>query len=110
MDTILRRLLEIEGVTGALCAGKDGLVVAGTLAGGDEEMLGAMAAACFDSSLRYIDQLGMGTVRYALFETPGGAIQVADAGEMLLVVQSTQRAGLGRIRMELARAAQRLAR
>lgn len=110
METILQRLLEIEGVTGALCAGKDGLVVASTLAGEDEELLGAMAAACFDSTMRYIDQLGMGSVRYALFETPGGAIQLADAGEVLIVVQCTQRAGLGRIRMELSRAVQRLAR
>lgn len=108
MDTILRRFMEIPGVTGALLAGKDGLVVASTLEGEDEELLGAMAAACFDSSSRYIEQLGMGSVRFALFETPGGIIQLADGGDILAVVQSKQQAGLGRIRMELSRAMLRL--
>lgn len=109
MDTFLRRLVEIEGVTGALFVGKDGLVVASTMEGDDEELLGAMAAACFDSSVRYIEQLGMGSVRYALFETPGGVVQVADGGDVLIAVRSTIQAGLGRIRMELSQAARRMA-
>lgn len=109
LDTTLRRLVEIEGVNGALFAGKDGLVVASTLEGEDEEVLGAIAAAAFDASGRYIEQLGMGAVRYILFETPAGTVQVADAGEMLVVVRSTNRAGTGRIRLELTRAAHHLA-
>lgn len=109
METILRRLVEIEGVTGALCVGKDGLVVASTMTGDDEEILGAMAAAAFDAAARYIEQLGMGTVHYTLFETPGGTAQVADAGEMLLVVRSTDQAGYGRIRLEFTQAVRRLA-
>jgi predicted regulator of Ras-like GTPase activity (Roadblock/LC7/MglB family) len=108
VDTFLRRLAAIEGVTGALFAGKDGLVVASTLEGEDEELLGAMVAACFDSSLRYIEQLGMGSVAYALFETPGGIVQVADGGDVLIAVQSTVQAGIGRIRMELMQVARRL--
>lgn len=109
MDATLRRLVEIEGVSGALYAGKDGLVVASTLEGEDEEMLGAMAAAAFDAAERYIEQLGMGAVRFVLFETPAGTVQAADAGEMLVVVRSTNQAGIGQIRLELTRAAQRLA-
>lgn len=109
MDTILQRLVEIEGVTGALCVGKDGLVVASSLTGEDEEILGAMAAAAFDAAGRYIEQLGVGTVRYALFEAPGGTAQIADAGEMLVVVRATEQAELGRIRLELTQAARRLA-
>jgi predicted regulator of Ras-like GTPase activity (Roadblock/LC7/MglB family) len=110
MDTFLRQLMEIEGVTGVLFAGKDGLVVASTLEGEDEELLGAMVAACFDSSLRYIEQLGMGQVCYALFETPGGIVQVADGGEVLVAAQSTPHAGIGRIRLELQHVATQLAR
>ena len=108
METFLRRLMEIEGVTGALFVGKDGLVVASTLDSELEEVLGAMAAACFDSSVRYIDQIGLGNVRYALFETPGGTIQIADGGEALVVAQSTAQASLGRIRMELIQVARYL--
>lgn len=109
MDATLRRLVEIEGVSGALFAGKDGLVVASTLEGEDEEVLGAMAAAAFDAAGRYIEQLGMGAVRYVHFETPAGIIQAADAGEMLVVVRSTGETSIGRVRLELTRAAQHLA-
>ena len=101
METYLRRLMEIEGVSGALIVGKDGLVIASTLDRDHEELLGAMAAACFDASARYIEQVGMGAVRFALFETPGGMVQIADGGEMLLVAQSSLQAGMGRIRMEI---------
>lgn len=109
VDATLRRLVEIEGVSGALFAGKDGLVVGSTLEGEDEEMLGAMAAAAFDASERYIEQLGIGAVRYVLFETPAGTVQAAVAGEMLVVVRSTNQAGIGRIRLELMRATHHLA-
>ena len=85
METVLQRLMEIEGVTGTLLVGKDGLVVASTMEGEDEEFLAAMSAACYDASIRYIDQLGMGDVRHAMFETVGGTIQITDAGELLLV-------------------------
>lgn len=109
MENFLRRLMEIEGVTGALFVGRDGMVVASTLAGDEEELLGAMVAACFDSSERYIGQVGLGTVRYALFETPGGSIQVADAGEVLIAAQANPQAGLGRIRLELGQIARQMA-
>lgn len=109
MDTILQRLMEIEGVTGALLVGKDGLVVASAMEGEDEEYLSAMAAACYDAASRYIGQLGMGDVRHAMYETPGGTIQVSDAGDLLIVVRSNYHANVGRIRMECGQASLRLA-
>lgn len=109
MDGILQRLMAIESVTGALLVGKDGLVIASTMDGEDEEILGAMAAAAFDATTRYIEQLSMGEMRHAIFETPGGAIQVTDGGELLIVVRSANAANLGRIRMEAGHASRRLA-
>jgi predicted regulator of Ras-like GTPase activity (Roadblock/LC7/MglB family) len=109
VDQILQRLMEIEGVTGVLLVGKDGLVVASAMDGEDEEFLAAMAAACYDAAGRYIDQLGMGEVRHAMFETPGGTIQVTDGGDLLIVVRSTYSASIGRVRMESGQAALRLA-
>jgi predicted regulator of Ras-like GTPase activity (Roadblock/LC7/MglB family) len=108
VETILQRLLEIDGVTGALLVGKDGLVVASTLDGEDEEFLGAMAAAGYDAASRYIGQLAMGDVRHTIFETPGGVIQVSDAGDLLIVVRSTSQSNIGRIRIECGHAALRL--
>ena len=109
METILQRLLDIEGVTGALLVGKDGLVVSSTMEGEDEELLAAMAAACHDAIMRYIDQLGMGDVRHAIYETPGGAVQISDAGDLLIVVRSSSLDNMGRIRMECGNASLRLA-
>lgn len=109
METILQRLMEIDGVTGALLVGKDGLVIASTMEGEDEEFLSAMAAACYDATTRYIGQLGMGDIRHAMFETPGGLIQVTDGGDVLIVVRSTLQSNLGRVRMECGQASVRLA-
>jgi predicted regulator of Ras-like GTPase activity (Roadblock/LC7/MglB family) len=110
VETLLQRLLAIEGVTGALLVGRDGLVRASTLSGEEEELLAAMAAAAYDTGRRYIDQLGMGTLRHTLFETPSGAVLVADAGDALVVVRSASHAHLGRIRLELTQARGRLGR
>ncbi len=109
METILQRLMAVEGVVGALLAGKDGLVVASTLDGEDEELLGAMAAAAYDAAGRYIEQLGVGDIRHATFEAPGGIVLVTDGGELLIVVRCTVQANLGRIRMESGQASLRLA-
>jgi predicted regulator of Ras-like GTPase activity (Roadblock/LC7/MglB family) len=109
VENALQRLMAISGVTGALLAGKDGVVRASTLPHEEAELLGAMAAAAFDAANRYISQLNAGGARHALFETPSGAVQVADAGDALIVVRSSQ-AALGRVRLELLRATGQLAR
>lgn len=109
MEAILQRLMAIDGVTGALLVGKDGLVVASTIGGEDEELLGAMAAAAYDASGRYVEQLALGGVRHALFELGRGSIQITDAGELLIVVRATAPTALGRIRVEAERASRSLA-
>ena len=108
METILQRLMAIDGVVGALLAGKDGLVTASTMESEEEELVGAMAAATYDATCRYIEQLGMGEVRHTIIETPGGIVQVTDGGELLIVVRASSPANLGRIRVEALRAAQHL--
>jgi len=113
VENVLQRLMAIPGVTGALLSGKDGVVRASTLPHDEAELLGAMAAAAFDAGARYIPQvpqLGSGAVRHALFETTGGAVQVAETGDALIVVRSSQQAALGRVRLELLRATGQLAR
>jgi predicted regulator of Ras-like GTPase activity (Roadblock/LC7/MglB family) len=110
VETLLQRLMAIEGVTGAMVLGKDGTVRASTLTGREEEVLAAMAAAAFDAATRYIDQAGVGGVRQALFETAGGAVQIADAGDALVVARSAHHLHLGRVRLELSQAQARLAR
>ncbi|HEX6541183.1 MAG TPA: roadblock/LC7 domain-containing protein [Ktedonobacterales bacterium] len=107
METILQRLMAIDGVTGALLVGKDGLVVASAM-DDDDELVGAMAAAAYDASGRYIDQLSIGDIRHVLFETTRGVVQVSDAGDLLIVVRSARDANIGRVRIEMQQAAIRL--
>jgi uncharacterized protein len=104
VETLLQRLMAIDGVTAALLVAKDGMVRASTLAGEEEELLGAMAAAAFDAANRYIGQLGAGNLGHAFFETASGAVLVADLGDVLAVARCADRARLGRIRLELLQA------
>jgi predicted regulator of Ras-like GTPase activity (Roadblock/LC7/MglB family) len=108
VETLLQRLMAIEGVTGALLVSRDGAVRASTLTSDEEELIGAMAAAAFDAANRYVGQLGMGDVGQALFETARGVVQVADAGDTLVVVRCADRQRLGRVRLELLQARSRL--
>lgn len=109
MEIILQRLLAIDGVTGALLVGKDGLVIASTIEGDDEEMLGAMAAAAYDAAGRYIEQIDLGSLRSALFELASGSVQVVDGGDLLLVTRCVANTQLGRVRIEMQQASKSLA-
>jgi predicted regulator of Ras-like GTPase activity (Roadblock/LC7/MglB family) len=109
VETLLQPLLEIEGVSGALLVGKDGLLVAGKAYDQDTEVIGAMAAACLGSLNRYTDQIGQETVRHTIIETPRGSIQIREiSADTLLVVISTLAANLGRVRLDMMRVAQRV--
>ena len=108
MRRIVEDLIRVDGVIGSLLVGKDGLVVASAMDSEDEEMVGAMAAAAYDASGRYIEQLNMGDIRHAMFETTRGVVQVSDGGDLLLVVRSSRDANIGRVRIELQQAGMRL--
>jgi predicted regulator of Ras-like GTPase activity (Roadblock/LC7/MglB family) len=109
METILQRLTELEGVSGAILVGKDGLVVAGTLDGDDAEVLGAMAAACFSALSHYTEEIGTGEARQAVIEARRGTLSMIEIGDLILVVNTTPQVHLGRVRLEMTRASQRVA-
>lgn len=109
MEVILQRITEIEGVAGAILVGKDGLVVAGTMEGEDAEVLGAMAAACFSAVSRYTEEIGTGEARRAVIEAKHGTLFMIEVGDLILVVNTTPQAHLGRVRLEMSHAGQRVA-
>lgn len=108
MDSILQRLTELNDIVNAILIGKDGLIVAGALQDGDEEMLGAMAAAAFGSIADFTTQVNSGEIRHAIIETEAGAIQLAEAGELILVVTTHASGNMGRVRLEMKKACQQL--
>lgn len=111
METILQRLAEIAGVAQALLVGKDGLIVAGTMSSNeDEEVLGAMAAACFSAMLHYSQEIGTGELRQAIIQAAHGTLHLTEIdSDLILVVSTLPQVNLGRIRFEMALAGQQLA-
>lgn len=108
METILQRLTDLDEVTGVIVVGKDGLIVSGTLQSEDEEMLGAMSAAIFGSIGNYTTQINSGEARNVIIETYGGSIQLAEVGDLILVVTTQASSNLGRVRIEIKKACRQL--
>lgn len=106
METILQRLTELDEITGAILIGKDGLIVSGALSSDDEDMLGAMSAAIFGSIANYTSQINTGETRHVIIETHTGTIQLAEVGDLILVVTTRKASNLGRVRIEMKKACQ----
>lgn len=109
MDAILQRLTELDEVSGVILVGKDGLIVSGTLHSEDEEMIGAMSAAAFGSMSNFTKQMNSGEVRHAIIETQNGSIQMAEVGDLILVVTIGRKAfNEGRVRLEMKKACRQI--
>lgn len=108
METILQRLTDLDAVIGAVLVGKDGLIVAGALHSDDEEVLGAMSAAVIGSINNYTTQINSGETRHVIIETKTGMIQLAEVGDLILVVTSNTTGNLGRIRLEMQKTCRQL--
>ena len=108
MERILQRLTDLDDVSGVILVGKDGLVVTGTLHSEEEEVIGAMSAAAFGSIANYTKQINSGEVRQAIIEAQNGTIQLAEAGDLLLVVTTHPTSNLGRVRLEMKKASRQI--
>lgn len=108
METILQRLTDLDEVIGAVLVGKDGLIVAGTLHSEDEEVLGAMSAAVIGSINNYTAQINSGEMRHVIVETHKGMVQLAEVGDLILVVTTSVTGKLGRVRLEMQKTCRQL--
>jgi len=108
VETILQRLTDLDDVSGALLVGKDGLIVIGTLHSEDEEVIGAMSAAAFGSISNYTTQINNGEISHVIIETHNGTIQLAEVGDLILVVTTQASSNLGRVRLEMKKACRQL--
>ncbi len=108
METILQRLTDLDEVSGALLVGKDGLIVIGTLHSEDEEVIGAMSAAAFGSISNYTTQINNEEISHVIIETHNGTIQLAEVGDLILVVTTQASSNLGRVRLEMKKACRQL--
>jgi len=109
VETVLQRLTELEEIHNAIIVGKDGLLVSGILRDDEEEMVGAMSAAAFDSISSYTNQVNNGDTHHVIIETKMGTIQMQEAGDVILIVSTRGTGNLGRVRLEMKKACQQLA-
>jgi uncharacterized protein len=108
VETVLQRLTDLEEIHNAIIVGKDGLLVSGILRSDDEEMVGAMSAAAFDSITNYTNQVNNGDTHRVIIETKLGTIQMQEAGDVILIVSTRGTSNLGRVRLEMKKACQQL--
>lgn len=108
MESILQRLAELSEIINAILIGKDGLLVAGSVQGDEEELLGATSAAAFGSIASFTTQANNGEMRHAIIETEKGTIQFAEAGDLILVVTTSGTGNMGRVRLEMKKACHQL--
>jgi len=101
-------LTDLDEVIGAVLVGKDGLIVAGALHSDEEEVLGAMSAAVIGSINNYTRQINSGEMRHVIIETQTGMVQLAEVGDLILVVTSRTTGNLGRIRLEMQKTCRQL--
>lgn len=112
METILQRLTELDEVLGAILVGKDGLIVTGTLHSEEEEVIGAISAAAFGSISNYANQVNSssGSIRHVMIEAQNCTIQLAEVGDLILVVTTQTPSTLGRVRLEMKKACRQILR
>ncbi len=105
METFLRQLYDIEGVSGVALIGTDGLTFASLMDDPRAEAHAAHAAAAFDTLVRYTRQLAVGGLRQVIVEAANAVIALTEAGDLIVVVEAAPSVNQGRLKLESARVA-----
>lgn len=111
-DAALELLVRLPGIQGAmLVSRRDGIVIAEAVM---EDVRGAALAALAASLLARLEAAARaaegGDPAFLHLQAAGGAVFVMPAGEEILIVAIGERdANAGRVRLEMARAAERVA-
>ena len=104
MEVYLQALFEVDGVIGAILLGKDGLVIASAMEPSRAELHAAHAAAAFDGLATYARQFPSGQARLVILETGVSCVALADAADLIIVVEATPTVNLGHLRLALRQA------
>ncbi len=104
MDEVLRNLNKEIGVTGSAVVSKDGLIIASGLDQDDEAVAG-MAASVFQSASTTAGIMSIGTINMITLESDKGKAFMIDLPDAFLVVLTDAEVNLGRIRIEIRKAA-----
>ncbi len=104
MEEVLRNLNKEMGVTGSAVVSKDGLVIASALSQDDESIAG-MAASVFQSAATTSDIMTIGAISMITLEGDKGKTFMIDLPDAFLIVLTNSEVNLGRLRIEIRKAA-----
>lgn len=113
MNEILKRLRRLPGITGAILAGDDGMLIAAEtgLGGRQSEETAAAVVGTLGRSVREaLGRLGRGELKGAVLSGPGGRAALVAAGPGYLLATLAPDTNLGLARLELAASAAEAAR
>jgi predicted regulator of Ras-like GTPase activity (Roadblock/LC7/MglB family) len=104
MQEVLRNLNKEMGVTGSAIVSKDGLVIASAL-DQDEEAVAGMAASVFQSAVTTSGIMAIGAISMITLESDRGKAFMIDLPDAFLIVLTNSEVNLGRLRIEIRKAA-----
>jgi|GEM_PF-5984912 len=110
MDAILRQLCDLDGVGGALVLSRDGHPLASVMEDDRAQTHATQAAAIFALLDRYTRAVAVGSPRQLVVETPTATLVITVANDMLLLLEASADAPLGRMKLAAAQAARLLVR
>jgi predicted regulator of Ras-like GTPase activity (Roadblock/LC7/MglB family) len=107
---LVSRLERNVGVIGVLLVEvQDGLVVAGAMVSeSTTESAAALGSSLFRRTRKAAGDAGLGDARFVRLEADCGHLCAAGRGDMVLVALTDREANLGRLRIEMMRAAEQL--
>lgn len=109
IDRVLKDLGRIDGVTGSLIVGKDGLIIEKEVSSDiDSELVAAMSSAVFGTAERSTEEMKHDPLQQVMIEGNRGKTLMIDSGEAILVVITNVDINLGLIRLEMKRNAVRI--
>lgn len=109
IDRVLKDLGRINGVSGSLVVGKDGLIIESEVTSDiDSELVAAMSSAVFGTAERSAEEIKHNPLQQVMIEGDKGKTLMIDAGEGILVVIADVGINLGLIRIEMRRSAERV--
>lgn len=109
MNETIANLTELPGVSMAAIVRRDGSVEAATREDAAHGVLASLSSAIFQAVAGALAKGGIGTLDACLFEAGNQAIQIHGAGDRVLVALTSNDANLGRVKLALRRAAERVA-
>lgn len=110
LESIVLRLARQQGVMGAMLVGMDdGMVIAGDAGvGRDADTAAALAASLFRRTRTASGDAGLGEARFVRLEADGGHLCATAHGDVVIVAVASNGINLGKLRLEMLSAAERL--